>query len=495
MPAAADTCGCIPSMQSSATPSKRVSIKPWGHDCREHRSWRCVWCESLYCFECDTGTTAFVDRFPYHRLCKDHLSELPGSCSSTTDPGVGSPTSSTVDFIYISDNKLSVTKLGSDNKCLDKDFCHCLISKAMLCTECVNDAKIWQDEQSKMFEGSGVVECAYGRFPGGCKADLNTKCGCGGRGIDCNFFSDKDWEKFEATDFYWIGRTGLADGQFEKKEKKDLRHVFGDNFPVRAADSFDGTNRPFSSLNPTAATPPPAPKKSSWVGGFGGLRRSKSIALLGRPKKPMPGMCDTACNRSSSSTDQHPKPTTTDSVTKTFLKNPQMRKPYNNFRVNPDQLKPPTPMRAAEGSYLDSDTEDEDEDEINVHELDEYGCFESGHASIAGSIGTLSSEYDPEDAVESSVEIQKGLHPTPPNVIHVGTASLATRHLSPRLIHMRSSPSLQVGLTGPAAAKKIMEKRKWGCRNEVDCSKVDLKTIQAHGFWRCSFCSGRIRGI
>ncbi|KAF3092650.1 hypothetical protein TWF706_008960 [Orbilia oligospora] len=481
-------------MEPAATLNKRVSIKPWGHDCREHRSWRCVWCESLFCFECDTGTTAFIDQFPYHRLCENHLSELPGSHASVIEPDTSSSAPSTVGFVYLSNNQLSVTNLSGDTKCPDKDFCHCLISKTMLCSDCASDAKIWQEEQAKMFERSGVVECAYGRFPGGCKADINTKCGCGGRGIDCNFFSDKDWEKFEATDFYWIGRTGLADDQFEKKEKKDLRHVFGDNFPVRAADSFDGTERPFNPLAPiTATTPPPTSKKLSWVSGLGGLRRTKSITLLGRPKKPMPGMCDTACNGSSSSTDQHPKPITADIITKTFLKNPQMRKPYSNFRVNPDQMKPPTPMRGAEGSYLDSETEGEDE--IIVHEFDEGEDFESDYASIADSISTLGSEYDLEDALEAKSEIQKGLHPTPPTIIHIGTASLATRHLSPRLIQMRSSPNLKANLMDAAAIKKVKDKKKWGCRNEINCSKVDLKSIQSHGFWRCSFCSGRICGI
>ncbi|RVD82033.1 uncharacterized protein DFL_009877 [Arthrobotrys flagrans] len=475
--------GSLP-MEPAIALSKRVSIKPWGHDCREHRSWRCVWCESLYCFECDIGTTAFIDQFPYHRLCENHLSELPGPCASAADPDANSSAPSTVGFVYLSDNQLSVANLSGDTKCPDKDFCHCLISKTMLCSGCVSDAKIWQDEQAKMFERSGVVECAYGRFPGGCKADINAKCGCGGRGIDCNFFSDKDWEKFEATDFYWIGRTGLADDQFEKKEKKDLRHVFGDNFPVRAADSFDGTDRSFNLLTPIAATtPPPTPKKLSWVVGFGALRRTKH----------MPGMCDTACNGSSSSTDQHPKPITADAITKTFLRNPQTRKPYTSFRVNPDRTEPPTPMRAAEGSYLDSETEDEDE--INIHELDEGEDFESDHASIADSISTLGSEYDLEDALEARSEIQKGFHPAPPTVIHVGTASLATRHLSPRLIQMRSSSNLKADLMGAATMKRIKDKKKWGCRNEIDCSKVDLKTTQAHGFWRCSFCSGRIRGI
>ncbi|KAK6506617.1 hypothetical protein TWF481_005074 [Arthrobotrys musiformis] len=480
LPTASIRGGSLP-MDPAITLSKRVSIKPWGHDCREHRSWRCVWCESLYCFECDTGTTAFIDQFPYHRLCENHLAELPGSCApATAEPDATSPPPSTIGLVYLSNNQLSVTNLSGDTKCIDKNFCHCLISKTMLCTDCVNVAKVWREEQAKMFERSGVVECAYGRFPGGCKADVNTKCGCGGRGIDCNFFSDKDWEKFEATDFYWIGRTGLADGQFEKQEKKDLRHVFGDNFPVRAADSFDGTERPFKSLTPITITtsPPPTPKKLSWVSGFGGLRRTKSITFLGRQKKHMSGMCDTACNGSSSSTDQHPKPITADVVTRTFLKNPQMRKPYSNFRVTADQMKPPPPMRAADASYLDSETEDEDE--INVHELDDEDDFGGDYASIADSISTLGSEYDLEDALEAKSEIQKGLHPAPPTVIHVGTASLATRHLSPRLIQMRSSPNLKADLLGAAAMKKMKDKKKWGCRNEIDCSKVNLKTIQAH---------------
>ncbi|KAK6362353.1 hypothetical protein TWF730_006047 [Orbilia blumenaviensis] len=482
--------------ETTTTLSKRVSIKPWGHDCREHRSWRCVWCESLYCFECDTGTTAFIDQFPYHRLCQNHLSELPGSCVSDSEVDISSSCQPAVGFVYLSNNQLSVTNLSGDTKCPDKDFCHCLISKTMLCGDCVSDAKVWQDEQQKTFERSGIVECAYGRFPGGCKADINTKCGCGGRGIDCNFFSDKDWEDFEATDFYWIGRTGLDDGQFQKKEKKDLRHVFGDNFPVRAADSFDGTDRPFNPPAPVSSitTPPHIPKKMNWISGFVGLHQAKSIKLPSRPKKILSGVCDATCNGSNSSTDHHPKPITADFVTKNFLRNPQMRKPYSNFRVKPDQMKPPAPMRAAGESYLDSETEDEDQ--VDFHELeDEDLDFESDYISIADSISTLGSEYDCEDALGAKTGIQQGLHPTTPTLIHVGTASLATRQLSPRLIQMRSSPNLKVDLVDAVMVRRLKDRKKWGCRNEIDCSNVDLKTIQAHGFWRCSFCSGRIYGV
>ncbi|KAF3914038.1 hypothetical protein AA313_de0200722 [Arthrobotrys entomopaga] len=448
--------------------------------------------------ECDTGTTAFIDRFPYHRLCDKHLSELPGGICSPSEADSGTSTPSSVGFVYLSNNQLSVTNLSGNTKCSEKDYCHCLISKTMLCSDCVNDAKVWQDEQAKMYERSGIVECAYGRFPGGCKADINTKCGCGGRGIDCNFISEKDWEKFEATDFNWIGRTGLDDGQFEKKEKKDLRSVFGDNFPVRAADSFDGVDRPFKGPLPVLArTPPPTPKKQNWVSNFGApLRRAKSISFLGRQKKVLSTIstiCDAACNASRSSTSQHAKHPNPETLNKTFLKNPQMRKPFSNFRVNPDEMKPPTPMRAPEESYLDSESEEEDEEEPIVNQEDDEP--ESDYASIADSASTIGSEYDYEDSGEPRNGFQKGLHPTPPTFIHIGTASLATRQISPRLIQMRSSPNLKADIVDDATAKKIKERKKWGCREEVDCTKVDLNSIQAHGFWRCSFCSGRIRGI
>ncbi|KAK6535691.1 hypothetical protein TWF694_002141 [Orbilia ellipsospora] len=459
-------------MEHAGSLSRRVSIKPWGHDCREHRSWRCVWCESLYCFECDTGTTAFIDRFPFHRLCDKHLSELPGVIASPSEADSGSSTPSSVGFVYLSNNQLSVTNLSGDTKCSEKDYCHCLISKTMLCSDCVNDAKVWQGEQTKMYERSGIIECAYGRFPGGCKADINTKCGCGGRGIDCNFISEKDWKKFEATDFNWIGRTGLDDGQFEKKEKKDLRSVFGDNFPVRAVDSFDGIDRPFKGPIPVlTSTPPPTPKKHNWVSTFGApLRRARSITLLGRQKKGLSTistMCDPACNGSRSSTSQHAKHINPETLTKAFLKNPQMRKPFSNFRVNPDDMKPPTPMRVLEESYLDSESEEEDEEEpvLNEQDDDELG---SDYASIADSASTLGSEYDYEDSNEPKNGFQKGLRPTPPTFIHIGTASLATRQPSPRLIQMRSSPNLKADIVDDATAKKIKERKKWGCREEID---------------------------
>ncbi|KAK6349414.1 hypothetical protein TWF696_005699 [Orbilia brochopaga] len=473
--------------------SKRVSVKPWGHDCREHRSWRCIWCESLYCFECDTGTTAFIDQFPYHRLCQKHLSELPGGVISPSEASSGVSTPSTVGFVHLSNNQLSMTNLSGDTKCSDKDFCNCLISKTMLCGDCVGDAKVWQDEQAKMFERSGIIECAYGRFPGGCKAEINAKCGCGGRGIECSFFSEKDLEKFEATDLNWIGRTGLTDDQFEKKEKKDLRTVFGDSFPVRAIDSFESTERPMNPA-PSPATPPATPKKQNWVATFGApLRRAKSIGFLHRPKKTISGMCDAACTGSPSTTDEHPKQVSPDAI-KTFLKNPQMRKPYSNFRANPDDMKPPTPMGAAGMSFLDSESE-EDEDVDEQHSPGEDDYDESDYASIADSISTLGSEYDYEDTLEAKNGIQEGLHPAPPTLIHVGTAALATRQLSARLVTMRSSPNLKPDLVDVATSKKMKERKKWGCRNEIDASKLDLKTIQAHGFWRCSFCSGRIRGV
>ncbi|KAF3925886.1 hypothetical protein ABW20_dc0104481 [Dactylellina cionopaga] len=481
MLAVARTRGSNLPMEPASSLSKRVSIKPWGHDSLPR--------SDIFSQECDTGTTTFIDRFPYHRLCEKHLSELPGDALSPGDSGISTP--STVGFVYLSNHQLSMTNLSGDTKCSEKEFCHCLISKTMLCGDCVNDAKVWQTEQAKMYERSGVVECAYGRFPGGCKADINAKCGCGGRGIDCNFISEKDWEKFEATDFNWIGRTGLTDGKFEKKEKKDLRNVFGDNFPLRAADSFDGVERPFYNPTPVPlSTPPSTPKKQNWTSTFGiPLRRAKSITLLGRSKKGISGMCDTACTGSSSTTDQHPKPASPETVTKTFLKNPQMRKPYSNFRVNPDDMKPPTPMRAADESYLDSDSDDDDD------EHDRNDDVESDYASIADSISTLGSEYDYEDALEAKNGLQNGLNPTPLTVFHVGTASLATRQIPPRLIQMRSSPNLKVETVDAAASKKMKERKKWGCCQEVDLHKVDLKSIQAHGFWRCSFCSGRIRGV
>ncbi|KAJ6265058.1 hypothetical protein Dda_1213 [Drechslerella dactyloides] len=482
-------------MDPAASLSKRVSVKPWGHDCREHRSWRCIWCESLYCFECDTGTTAFIDQFPYHRLCQDHLSELPGGVVSLSETGSGVSTPSTVGFVYLSNNQLSVTNLSGDTKCSDKEFCNCLISKTMLCGDCVTDARVWQGEQTKIFERSGVIECAYGRFPGGCKSDINAKCGCGGRGIDCSFFSDKDWEKFEATDLNWIGRTGLSDDQFEKKEKKDLRTVFGDSFPVRAVDSFDATERPANPA-PSLATPPATPKKQNWVSAFGGpLRRAKSISFLYRPKKSITGICDAACTGSSSTTDEHPKQINPDAITKTFLRNPQMRKPYSNFRANPEDMRSPPSMGTMGLSYLDSDSED-DEDVDEQHGSggrdDDDG---SDYASIADSISTLGSEYDYGDALDTKNNSQKGLHPAPPTLVHVGTAALATRQLSPRLVTMRSSPNLNPNIIDIGTSRKMKERKRWGCRNEVDISKVDLKTIQAHGFWRCSFCSGRIRGV
>ncbi|KAF3933266.1 hypothetical protein ABW19_dt0209255 [Dactylella cylindrospora] len=467
--------------------SKRISVKPWGHDCREHRSWRCVWCESLYCFECDTGTTASMDKFPYHRLCEKHLSELPGGIVSSSELDSELTTPSSVGFAHPPNNELSMTNLSSSTTYSDKDFCHCLISKTMLCSDCIQNAKVWQAEQAKFFERSGIIECAYGRFPGGCKADSTIKCGCGGRGIDCNFITEKDWEKFEATDFYWIGRTGLADDQFEKKEKKDLRNVFGDNFPVRAADSFDGKDLP-SGRPPTAITPPLTPKRQGWSFGFG-VRRTKSIAFLPNHKKGFPSICDTMCNGSSSSSDRHERPATTPATTKNFLTNPQMRKPYSNFRIAPDKLKPPPPMRNPEESYLDSDSEHEDDEDQEL----EADC-ESDYASIADSISTLGSEYDYEDALEGKVGFQKGLHPTPA-LVHVGTAALAKRQLTPRLIQMRSSPSLKPEIIEIGMSKKMKERKKWGCRNEIDASKVDLRSTQAHGFWRCSFCSGRIRGV
>ncbi|EPS35216.1 hypothetical protein H072_11438 [Dactylellina haptotyla CBS 200.50] len=479
-------------MEPAGSLSKRVSIKPWGHDCREHRSWRCIWCESLYCFECDTGTTAFIDRFPYHRLCEKHLSELPGGKATVSEEASSVSTPSNVGFVYLSNHQLSMTNLSGDTDCSEKEFCHCLISKTMLCGDCVGDATIWQAEQAKMFERAGVIECAYGRFPGGCTADINVKCGCGGRGIGCNFISEKDWESFEATDFNWIGRTGLADDQFKKKEKKDLRSVFGDNFPVRAADSFDGIERPFKGPTSTPGTASPSPKKPNWVTSFGApLRRAKSITLLGRRKKTISTICDAACARRRSSTSQHPKQITTEAATKTFLRNPQRRKPYSNFRANPEDLKPPAPMRGADESYLDSESEDEDDREQDLGEDD----IESDYASIADSASTLGSEYDFEGTIEAKDGAQNGLYPAPSSFVHIGTASLATRQLSPRLIQMRSSPNLKIELVDDATAKKLKERKKWGCRNEVECSKLDLKSVQAHGFWRCSFCSGRIRGV
>lgn len=39
---------CPSSLSESS--EKPVKVKPWGHDCREHRSWRCVWCEARFCF-------------------------------------------------------------------------------------------------------------------------------------------------------------------------------------------------------------------------------------------------------------------------------------------------------------------------------------------------------------------------------------------------------------------------------------------------------------
>jgi hypothetical protein len=435
-----------------------------------------------------------MDRFPYHRLCEMHHSALPLNPITTdksSDHGTLASEATSCGFVYSAERQIDIMRIDPELAGTSKDaeMCKCLISKTMICSNCLEHATNWQMEQLKLFERSGIVECAYKRFPGGCKSQVPAKCACGGRGIGCSFISERDWEKFEATDLLWIGRTGLANCQFEKKEKKDLREFFGDNFPIRPPGATIVPVRG-PTCNTVLQEPGLALKKAHWASGLLNIHRSRSLLLLRGSTKKNRSICDTNCTESISSeefTAPLSKGVKISDVAKSFLINPQMRKPIGNFRVNANTMQPPPPMRHLGGATPDSNS---DRCSSLSDEADHSDHSRDGYASIADSISTLGSEYDYDACSTAGLVTGKDLIAVSPSV-RIGTASVATRSIAPRLVEMRSLLSSPVSIVN----NKTMPQEKWGCRERVDLSNINMKSAKAHGFWRCSFCNGKIHGV
>jgi len=334
----------------------------------------------------------------------------------------------------------------------------------------VPKAQAWKFETEKLYNEDGTITCALGRFPGNCPSfDSGGPCSCNGKGIGCNYIEEQEWKKMETDDLLWLGRFGAAKGDFKTKEKKNLRRLFGESFPkqIEEESTDDDEERQEQKVEPKT--------KSAIMG----ILKSNASLVSKRSFSSLKSL-----NVESNMTITHTREPKIH-----FLSNPQFRKPYSNFQIPRETRKPSI---SESESFLDSASDDGFDDEVS-------------------SIASVSSTSDHDYTFETKYE---GLS-APPPITQVATATVVLRQ-EPRIVHTKSTSDLRkkpanklealpcVNLLATTDRKDVQiadrtakkeKQSKWGCQEKVFISQEALQTREAHGFWRCSFCNGRIRGV